>query len=361
MAIGLSKNSPIQLTLTRDNYESLISRHGQWVRWVQGIRCPCVLGSGRADPTCSRCAGDGIYYRFQEEKNLYSKLCPASDGYALIPEEFLQEYQITEVFLNGKKLTDFLVDSGVILSQKIRKIDKVTCHGVVSRRQKKKSLLKAVRNSCGIFEFTDSYVKTEIGNIYPDIVGIEPLDPSIEICSFSRNLVFTKSDTVDFEAVVSFIPAEKFLIHTQTKTEAEGKALNLPSGESSATFPFEFDVSPGDVITLLFACKLQRSVIVSRGGDFDLLPEWFVSEIVSIEGYEKGRDYFLSERNRLIWLSDNRPFAGAPLSVCFRYHPSYRVCPDMGHDTRSSENQLLPRMVSLQLLIQAGDLNEGLF
>ena len=45
MAAGLGKNSPIQLTLSRENYEALILRHGQYVRWLQANKCTCLLQS----------------------------------------------------------------------------------------------------------------------------------------------------------------------------------------------------------------------------------------------------------------------------------------------------------------------------
>ena len=76
MARGLGKNAAIKLRLERENYEALIDRHGQWVHWMQGDKCSCVLNTGNPDPQCSVCKGDGWKYSFQREKEQFDVRAP---------------------------------------------------------------------------------------------------------------------------------------------------------------------------------------------------------------------------------------------------------------------------------------------
>lgn len=42
MGVGLGKNSAVVLSLGKENYEALIERHGQWIRWRVATKCSCV-------------------------------------------------------------------------------------------------------------------------------------------------------------------------------------------------------------------------------------------------------------------------------------------------------------------------------
>ena len=69
MGQGLGKDSPVVLTLGRANYEALIDRHGQWIRWRKADKCPCVsYPSMQPDIRCSLCGGRGEIFSTQEKK-----------------------------------------------------------------------------------------------------------------------------------------------------------------------------------------------------------------------------------------------------------------------------------------------------
>lgn len=365
MAAGLGKKSPIQLRFTRENYEALILRHGQYVRWMQANKCTCLLRSGRPDPTCKKCGGDGIFYAFQLKKNLYSKPCSVIDGYAFVDEnEFINEANIKEVYVNGKQITDFEIDSGVIASNKITKIDSVMCHGTASREKTKIATLHKVDKNGKIWAFIDDFIQSETTKIYPDITAIAFGNSEIQVEKLSRNYIYLESElnAETLTAKVSYIMPEKFLIHGQTKDEVTQNFLNKCSGDTSMTYPYEFDIAKDDVVTLLFACKLDKVIITASGLDCDTLPEWFVSEIISVESFDtKYSDFVLYDRNKIKWLNPEKmPQEGANLSVVYRYCPSYRVIAHAEHDVRSAENQLLPKMVALKLIVTGGDSNEGI-
>jgi hypothetical protein len=47
MGWGLGRNSPVVLSLGKANFEAMIDRHGQWVRWRVARKCPCLTTGSR--------------------------------------------------------------------------------------------------------------------------------------------------------------------------------------------------------------------------------------------------------------------------------------------------------------------------
>ena len=67
MAFGLGHNSPVVLSQSKTNFEALIARHGQWLRWRVAKKCPCITKHNRPDVHCVRCGGSGDFYDYQRE------------------------------------------------------------------------------------------------------------------------------------------------------------------------------------------------------------------------------------------------------------------------------------------------------
>ena len=71
--VGLGKNTPIQFSLGKSNYEALIDRHGQWLRWRIAEKCSCVKGiTMQPDIHCKFCAGRGYTYTYLKNMISYS-------------------------------------------------------------------------------------------------------------------------------------------------------------------------------------------------------------------------------------------------------------------------------------------------
>ncbi|MDR0637913.1 MAG: hypothetical protein LBG27_03250, partial [Spirochaetaceae bacterium] len=87
------------------------------------------------------------------------------------------------------------------------------------------------------------------------------------------------------------------------------------------------------------------------GDTDDIIPEFFVSKVDSLETqggeYREGADFILAGTNRLHWTGENRPEAGAYMSICYQYRPTYRVAKNIPQ-LRTGEDQRLPRKVILQ-------------
>jgi len=123
MAVGLGENSPIVLQLTRDNFNGIIKRHGQYVRWLRSEKCPCAGTNQRANENCLFCKGKGITYRdsfrFSEVKNFVASIdnvieVPGNDGII-----WVRNLQGQELTITGQCSDYVTVSSGVIRGQTV--------------------------------------------------------------------------------------------------------------------------------------------------------------------------------------------------------------------------------------------------
>lgn len=371
MGVGLGKNSPIVLQLSRDNFEGMIDRHGQWVRILNHNKCNCVLDSGYPDPNCPVCNGDGIYYTFQRVRKLYMQNCPVSPcendrGIAEIPDSVAGT--VTAVYVNGNKLADAdysIYDNRFIVSTKIHKWDSVNVN-----TEKQTALIYR-----GVIQASDDHVlvfsngiETDFNFIPVDIVSVKTIEDAttkdrITVKRFERNLIFTE-DAIEpgkeYSVELEYIEPLKVVIHSQESNKVIRNFLEKNGLDSAMSFSADLDVMRDDVVTLLYASKIEQTVIPKGRA----IPEWFVAEIISVRDketeYRNGIDFRLSGRNRIEWLGENQPQDGVNLSVKYKTHPSYRVAGSFQHEIRSAENQLLPRMVGLKLISSGGDDAEGI-
>jgi len=89
MGYGLGKNTPVVLAFGKENYEALIQRHGQWIRWRTATKCPCVLQeTGEADIHCERCGGRGIIYGYQLNVTVTQTIMVDVSGIVDVSEEY---------------------------------------------------------------------------------------------------------------------------------------------------------------------------------------------------------------------------------------------------------------------------------
>ena len=110
MGFGLSRNSPVQLSLGKDNYEALIERHGQWMRWRIAEKCSCVKPiTMQPDIHCPHCAGRGYTYTYLKNMISYSIVMLFNKDGILELENTLQikQAELIEIYdQKGNKYSD---------------------------------------------------------------------------------------------------------------------------------------------------------------------------------------------------------------------------------------------------------------
>jgi len=368
---GLGKNSPIHLSLGKDNYEALIERHGQWVRWLQAIRCSCTLKNGRPDIQCRLCGGEGWQYRFQKTIEETLSLLVMDDVVVELPESYsgatvLEAHDYKGgLFKEVGRYGRFVRLSGARTPAKGERLDLAIVKPLVKKLDR--SIATYLGNGC--FSLDGLSVVGAAGiaadkETNADIVTIgalrnETIDVDYPVSMTRRNLAFSAvaNDPNTGDAVVAmdveYIEPAFFVVTGQQYRESDARFLEMAQGDASMSFPESYKVGEGDIVTLLSATQVGKRIISHGSGDIDALPEFYISSIPAIESgatiYLPNVDYMLWGTNKIRWLGTKRPAIGAAYFVFYEFNPTYRVVKEFPN-VRSGENQNLPRRVALKLL-----------
>jgi len=372
---GLGKNSPINLSLGKENYEALIERHGQWVRWLQAIKCTCTTLNNRPAINCALCGGEGYQYRFQKTIDEVLSLF-VTDGLIELPAKFndvvihdIRDYMGLEYTETGR-FGRFVRISGPRQPGKGERIDLSVTRSIVKAFE-----TQSVKyNGLGSF-IVDGLTLAGAEGVAnnrvtsADIVSIgslenETISVTYPVSATKRAIAFAEvfDDPEETDVLIArnieYVDPFFFVVTGQQVHESDAKFLESIQGDASMSFPECYKVGEGDVVTLLAANQVGKKSISRGTGDYDTLPEFYVESITQIEDasqtYLSGTDYVLWGTNKIRWITDNRPAAGTNYFVFYEFNPTYRVVKDYPN-VRSSENQNLPRRVALKLLSTFAD------
>ena len=129
-------------------------------------------------------------------------------------------------------------------------------------------------------------------------------------------------------------------------------------GDAVVSFPYSYDVSNDDIITVLSGTYTQKSVMVKKKARYDVIPAYFVGEVVSCSGkggdYTQGIDFLLAGTNYIKWIGRNRPQDGEAYSITYRVFPTYKVAKAIPQ-LRTGENQRMPKKAVVKLYDTYGE------
>ena len=380
MGQGLGENSPVVLSLGRGNYEALIKRHGQWVRWRTSSMCPCVEKSTQQpDPHCEKCGGCGYIYGYQNSQILQVTATVDMNGILDVGAGYLSDSLVKVYDNNGRKFTE-AEKFGQYISLNAKNLTKGTYYNVVLRRDIAKILESAVLEDCGGNYYKIPGIESErlnIEGIYytapSDVVSIESVvdenGEEFNVEQYRLNLAYIPPKIVEDEETgeeskvyptgkltaknVKYIEPFIFAVLNQNLNKADIAQMEKASGDAVVSFPYSCDVSENDVLTVLAGTITQKSMIVRTKLENDEIPAFFVESIVQIVGkdkeFENGTDYVLVGTNSIKWISDNKPKSGEGYSVTYKVYPTYTVVMNIPQ-LRSSENQRFPKKAVVKLM-----------
>jgi hypothetical protein len=363
MGTGLGKSSAVVLSLGKANYEALVDRHGQWVRWRTARKCPCMTDAGQPDIHCEKCGGSGDIYDYQ--KFYHDTLqVRVRDSVFELPEdcaesEVLKVYDARGNEFSFKKTGTFVeISEGSRLPSQNEVIEILLRNSAVKRLES--ASLEKVGNGYYRVPGIESPPRKLDGVYYHapgDVIAVEKVTTAegeeIPVNGCRQNMIQADSESDGLAAYgIDYILPFKFVILSQELNKADAQMINACNGNAVCTFPYMFDVAENDVITVLSGMMTAKAVVNKRGGTADdIIPEFFVPEVQSLEtketAYREGTDYILAGTNRIHWLGENRPEAGAVMSLVYRYYPTYRVARNIPN-LRTSEDQRIPRKAVLK-------------
>jgi hypothetical protein len=366
MAVGLGKNSPIILSLGKASYEALIQRHGQNVRWRISKKCTCITGSNHPDPRCTRCGGSGDVYDYQKSYTDTMRV-RVDGGIAELPLEnvnceVLKAYDSAGIEYEPSQTGHF-----VKLYSPVRELNNGEVVEIVYRQSVTESIEEAELEYIGNGYYRVPGVLSDMSKIEGvdhrapgDIVDIKAVFDSqgkkIDIVEYRLDTVRLKDNEAQRPLTafgVKFVKPFMFFVLSQNFNEEDIKLLALHQGEALSTFPYRFDVSEGDIITVLSGTS-TRKIVLKRKGDplDDTLSDFFVRRVTYLatgrREYFEGTDFIIVGSNKIHWICEDPPEADVNMSITYQYLPTYRVHKFVPM-LRTSENQKMPKKAVLKL------------
>lgn len=374
MGVGLGKNSPVILSFTRENYEALIDRHGQWIRWRVASKCACVNAhTYQPDIHCKKCGGRGYTYSYQKKQIIQTVIMAREHNHHLIlDDEYINDELIKVYDRNGIELKAEKFDSYIHVDNILTK---GVYYNIVLQRDNENILDEGVliKDTGGYFILPELAVsKSNIDGIYYnapcDIVEcgkiIDAEENEFEVAEFRLNKILLKEKwsepeeegeepelLVPIEPIriqnVKYIKPFIFALLNQNLSKGDQQVMVDAQGDAVCSYPYNCDVSEQDVLTVLAGTVTKKEIIARTADKQDKLPSFFVESIVSVIGsdgieYTEGEDFVLIGTNAIKWLIEDGPDEGEGYSVTYKTYPSYTVVKDIPQ-LRSSENQRFPK------------------
>jgi len=380
MGSGLGENTPVVLSFGKGNYEALIDRHGQFIRWRIAVKCPCTDKHTRqAVPTCPHCGGLGYRYSYQP-RVIVTQDVMVSDNSKIIevPEEY-KDCALDKVYDFGggeypaEKYGQFitLADNPikgtyltvVMMMDTAKKLKEADCENAGGGYYRVKGLRFRKKGIEGIHHTAPADI-VKIENI-TDAAGVEYEAKELRTDLFyivpkTKKVADGENNEIEEEIPITeplrvqgveYIPPFVFALMSQNLSKEDSEILIEAKGDAILTFPYNWDVSEGDILTALSGTHTQKEVVKRTNEKNDTIGAYFVTKIVSCIGrdreYKEGVDFILVGTNYLRWLCDDAPEHGDTYSIAYQLCPTYKVAKDIPQ-IRTSENQQLPKKAVLQ-------------
>ncbi len=383
MGQGLGRNSPVQLTLGKDNYCALIERHGQWIRWRTAAKCSCVkMPSMQPDIHCPICGGEGVIYSFQKDQIVFESVLQMNDSGILEVGEDKRDCELVRVYdfdgntyENAEKLGNYIYlnaktikNKGTYFTSVMKKktvqcVEKSVCTKGDDGFYKVSGLKSGKPNIDGVY-YTASGDIISIGKL-TDSDGNEYKAEEFRLDTFlaKRTGETDESENELPETLtaenVEYVPPFIFALLNQNLSKADMQAMVDVQGDAVVTYPYECDVANDDVLTVLAGTYTNKEVNARTAFETDTLGVYFVYDIVSCTGivngevfeYKQGRDFILIGTNKIKWLEETAvayPEVGEGYSITYHVLPTYRVVKQIPQ-IRTSENQRFPKKAVVKL------------
>jgi hypothetical protein len=376
MSYGLGERTPVVLSFGKDNFESLIKRHGTWVRWRTATKCPCALQeTGEPDIHCKRCGGRGIIYGYQPELTVTETVMVRNSGIVEVSEEF-EGCKLDFIYNHKGDVFKNAVKTGryITLNSETPIIKGTYAYAVMTRETVKRVKEASCENIGGGY-YRVSGIRSRrdgIDGLYHtapgDIVKIEKIVDAggveYQIKEFRTDL-FLLGDPVMPKPIenetplappettepltaygVEYIPPFLFAISNQNLSKADMENIIQNNGDAVITFPYNCDIAESDVLTVLSGAVVEKEVVKRTSGADDTLAAFFVQDVITCIGterdYKQGTDFILTGTNRIRWICGDAPEPHENYSVSYKVNPTYVVIKAIPQ-LRTSENQRLPK------------------
>lgn len=381
MGVGLGKNSAVVLSLGKENYEALITRHGQWVRWRVATKCSCVdKYTFSPNIHCTKCGGRGWLYSYQKEKETCIIIMAKDDSKILtLPNDEYKDCKLKGVYnRKNERFTNAVKkDNYVILNSKVTKGEYYTIILTQSLEHYISQPVFPTRISAGCYRLDTLTVNRKgIDGLYYnapcDIISIDKIvdeNNNLYTMAEARQNEFYLKENIgdDGNSVpignkitvtgIHYIEPATFILLSQNLDNKDAQDVVDAKGDAIVTFPYNYNVSQGDIITVLAGTYTNKEVLTRASTETDTLDAYFVDSIVNISSENREyteKDYILLGSNKIKWLCDDAPAVNTNYSITYNIYPTYTVLKNIPQ-LRTSENQRIPRKAVVKLMATYSD------
>jgi hypothetical protein len=321
----------------------------------------------QADIHCERCGGTGVFYTYQKDVIITqtigitddSGIIEVSEEYASASLEMIYNYK-------GKKYAGEKSGTFIFMEDIPGKGEYLT---VVLRQSTLNLLEEGIGEDVGGGYFRVKGMSSSrpgIDGLYHTAPGdIESIGSIVDATGREYKATEFRLDMMylplhEVEAIreplilreVRYVPPFIFALLNQELSKADANEVISVKGDAVLTFPYTYDVSEDDIVTVLAGTYTRKEVVNRVEDTDDVIGAYFVKDVNSCIGisreYQKGTDYILAGTNRIKWRCDDAPEPGEAYSIIYQICPTYKVVKSIPQ-IRTSENQRLPKKAVVKL------------
>lgn len=363
----MAVSSQFRTFQTPQNYEDALARHGQWLRWISGVTCPCLNpDTMQADPRCSLCRGRGRIYRMpgrfrlldevvrhDNSGRVYPLYTPVIDGsfsvyrkgvalslgtqpvdgsYIQLASPYPKAWErLTVNYEWNPDLSVIDEDSEVYGTNLLRTM-------ATRFVERGKSFEGSVKSVSRVYNVTKDETYT-VSGYFKEYVYLSGMG------------TWASGDVLQVDYIYQK-PFNFLLMGISPRMRYEQPYV-LDEADAVLVTPYWAQVGPDDLLTAMAVEQVGRAIVDpdTSGGNDEIVAYYDLSRLLRVidrGGNEytvgPGKDIEIFERNELKW---NVTKPSVPYVAQFTYHPTYTALTDM-HTLRNAENKAFVNRVGVR-------------
>jgi len=351
------------------SYEDSLSRHNQWVRWMQGINCPCVQSdTGQANPSCKLCKGRGKIYETPKSFKILQERVHHDNQGRIFPPRTPVVAGSCVAYLGGVELpldaTQPSDGSYIQLAEPYpRAYEAVFIDYTFSTHLSIESENSDVYGALTLRTINTRY--TERGKSFEgSIVSVSRVynatrDETYTVVDAVKEYIYLESmgswesgDILEVDYI--YVKPFGFMLNGITPRLRYEQPYVLEEADAILVTPYWAKVAPDDLITAMASEQVAQAVInpkIASANDvvisyFDLS---YLIRVLDATGKSytvgPGNDVEVYGRNEIKW---NVTKPSVQYTVQFAYHPTFTAISNL-HTLRNAENKMFVNRVSVRL------------
>lgn len=353
---------------TPQNYEDALARHGQWLRWISGITCPCLRSDTfQPDPSCSLCRGRGKIYKTPGRLRLLDEIvnhdsfgrvfpfyAPLVAGSAVIYRQGSILTQASEqpsdnsyVQLDPpypkawQQITmDYEWNPDISIEDENSEVYGTNLLRTIATRfdERGKSFEGSIKSVNQVYNVTKTETYT-VTSAFKEYIYLQSMG------------TWESGDVLQVDYTYQK-PFDFLLVGITARMRYEQPYI-LEEADAVLVTPYWAQVAPDDLLTAMAVEQIGRAIVnpeTSVGND-EMTAYYDLSRLLRIidrTGTEysvgSGKDVEIFERNELKW---NVTKPATPYVAQFTYHPTYTALSSM-HSLRNAENKAFVNRISVK-------------